>query len=149
VRIATSARRVVASADYDPPESPFQPGAEGAWPVLPGRAGPVDLSRPGEGWSLVAGLMDLGPEPWAEVAREGGLRVRVEWSGDPWPLAWLWIETGGDRAPPWSGRGRCLGIEPCTTWPHTGLARAPGAGGHLLSLRPGEPRRARLAIHVT
>lgn len=150
VVLTASAARLRASADYAPPESPLRPGAEGPWPRLPGRAaGEVDLSRPQPGWSLLAALDDLGPDPWVEVAREGGPRVRLEWTADPWPLAWLWMETGGERGAPWFGRGRCLGVEPCTTWPATGIAQAARAGGRLLSLRPGEPRRAGLRLHVT
>ena len=149
VRVATSAARALASADYAPPESPLRAGAEGPWPTLPGRQGLVDLSRPGEGWSALACLADLGPAPWVEVAREGGPTVRLDWTADPWPLAWLWVETGGDRAAPWLGQGRCLGVEPCTTWPATGLARAKAAGGRFVSLRPDEPRRGRIRLTVT
>jgi len=149
VTLATSATRAVASADYAPPESPLVPGAESPWPCLPGRTGTVDLSHPQSGWSLLAGLFELGPAPFVEVTREGGPTVRIEWTADPWPLAWLWIETGGDRNVPWFGRGRALGVEPSTTWPPTGLARATRAGGRLLQLRPGEPGRARLSLLVT
>lgn len=147
--IETSATRVMTSADYTPSESPLRPGAEGPWPLVPGRAGPVDLSHPGLGWSTLACLTDFGPNPWVEVACESGTIVRLDWTADPWPLAWLWIETGGESAAPWLGRGRALGVEPCTTWPATGLARAAAAGGHLIFLRPGEPRRGRISLTVT
>lgn len=149
VRIATSARRAAGSADYAPPESPLRPGAPGFWPLLPGRDGPVDLSRPGPGWSALACLSEFAPVPWVEVAPERGPAVRLDWTPESWPLAWLWIETGGERGAPWFGRGRCLGVEPCTTWPATGLARARAAGGWLLSLRPGAPRRGRITLSVT
>lgn len=144
----TSARCLHACANFTPPESPLSPGASGTWPVLPGRRGPVDLRHPPEGAALLACLADLGPEPWASLARPDGLTVRLDWTADPWPLAWLWVETGGTTDPPWNGQARMIAIEPCTTWPATGLARARAAGGPVLTLAKGETRHAKITLTV-
>lgn len=146
--LQTSARRLHACAHFTPPGSPLIPGATGAWPTLPGHHGPVDLSHPPEGVALLACLADLGPAPWASLTRADGLAVRLDWTAAPWPLAWLWVETGGTTAPPWNGRARMIGIEPCTTWPATGLGRARAAGGPVLTLAAGEIRHARITLTV-
>lgn len=148
VTLDTSARRLQSCAAFTPPESPLLPGAGGDWPWLPGRAGMIDLRRPPEGASLLACLADLGPSPWASLTRADGLAVRLDWTADPWPLAWLWVETGGSADPPWNGQARMIGIEPCTTWPATGLAAARAAGGHVLRLTAGETRHARITLTV-
>ncbi len=146
--LQTSARRLDACARFTPSESPLHPGATGTWPILPGRYGPVDLSRPPEGASLLACLADLGPAPWASLSRPDGLTVRLDWTADPWPFAWLWVETGGTQDPPWNGQARMIAIEPCTTWPATGLVSARTAGGPVLTLAQGETRSATISLSV-
>jgi hypothetical protein len=149
VRIAAGAARVGACATYDPPANPLVPGAAGDWPRLAGRRGEVSLAQPPEGAAALACLADFGPEPWAEVHRlDGAVSVRLDWSADPWPLAWLWIETGGTTNAPWFGRGRIIGIEPCSTWPATGLAAARAAGGRLVPFAAGQVREARISLRV-
>lgn len=148
VTLATSARRLHACANFTPLASPLLPGATGAWPTLPGRDGPVDLTHPPEGSALLACLADLGPAPWSSLARADGLSIRLDWSADPWPLAWLWVETGGTTDAPWNGQARMIAIEPCTTWPATGLARARAAGGPVLTLAQGETRHAQITLTV-
>jgi len=149
VTLTTSALRLAACASYDPPANPLIPGSQGDWPHLPGPRGLEDLSNPPEGAAALACLCDLGPAPWAEVRRvDGSLAVRLSWTADPWPLAWLWIETGGTMDAPWFGRGRMIGIEPCSTWPATGLAAARAAGGQVIALTAGEVRTAHIALTV-
>ena len=149
VRVETGARGLRACAAYDPPANPLTPGMAGRWPQLPGKAGPVDLSHPPEGAALLACLTDFGPAPWARLARQDGtLAVRLDWSADPWPLAWFWVETGGTADSPWNGKGRMIGVEPCSTWPATGLAAARAAGGAVLDLEAGETRRSRLSLTI-
>lgn len=147
--LATSARCLYACASFAPPASPLLPGAVGPWPTLPGRQGEVDLSHPPEGAALLACLADLGPAPWASLTRADGLQVRLDWTADPWPLAWLWVETGGTIDPPWNGQARMIAIEPCTTWPATGLSAARAAGGPLLTLAKGETRCAQITLTVS
>jgi hypothetical protein len=146
VTLATGATQLAACASYDPPANPLRPGATGRWPCLPGKAGPVDLSHPPEGAALLACLSNPGPAPWATIRRADGLGLRMEWTSDPWPFAWLWIETGGTQSPPWNGAARMIGIEPCSTWPATGLAAAEAAGAPLIQLTSGETRHAGLTL---
>ena len=146
--LATSASGLLACNSFTPLASPLEPGTIGDWPILPGRQGPVDLTHPPDGVALLACLTDLGPEPWASLTRADGLSVRLDWTADPWPLAWLWIETGGSTDLPWNGQARMIAVEPCTTWPATGLAAARAAGGRLISLAAGETRQARITLTI-
>ena len=147
VRVETGACGLRACAAYDPAANPLIPGAAGDWPHLPGKAGAVDLSAPPEGAALLACLMDFAGAPWARLARaDGTLAVRLDWSADPWPLAWFWVETGGTPDAPWNGQARMIGLEPCSTWPATGLAAARAAGGQVITLAAGETRHARLTL---
>jgi hypothetical protein len=149
LRVQTGAKGLRACAAYDPPANPLWPGASGCWPHLPGKAGMVDLSKPPEGTALLACLEDFAGPPWAHLARtDGTLGVRLDWSAVPWPLAWLWVETGGTPQAPWNGVTRMVGLEPCSTWPATGLAAARAAGGHLIGLLADETRHARLSLSI-
>lgn len=148
VTLQTSAQRVASCASYDPPANPLIAGSVGDWPILPGRRGPVDLSHPPAQAALLACLASLGPAPWASLTRADGLGVRLDWTADPWPLAWLWMETGGTQDAPWHGKGRMIGIEPCTTWPATGLVAARAAGGNILSLAAGKTRHAAITLTI-
>jgi galactose mutarotase-like enzyme len=146
--LQTSATRLQACAQFSPPASPLVPAGTGDWPILPGRHGSVDLSRPPEGAALLACLGDFVPAPWASLSRADGLGVRLDWTADPWPLAWYWVETGGTAEAPWNGKARMIAIEPCSTWPATGLVAARAAGGRLISLASGETRHARITLTV-
>jgi hypothetical protein len=149
VRIETGAAGLHACSAYDPPANPLRPGAAGRWPYLPGKTGMVDLSTPPEGAALLACLTDFEGMPWARLARaDGTLALRLDWSADPWPLAWFWVETGGTPEAPWNGLARMIGLEPCSTWPATGLAAARSAGGHVIELAKGETRLSRLTLTI-
>lgn len=149
VQIRAGAAGVSACAAYDPPTSPLQPGARGDWPLLAGRAGPVDLSHPPEGCAALACLTGFGAAPWVELHRlDGTLAARLEWDAAVWPLAWLWIETGGSEGSPWFGRCRLIGVEPCSTWPATGMANARAAGASLMHLSAGVPVVARISLRA-
>jgi len=69
--LQTSARRLDACARFTPSESPLHPGATGTWPILPGRHGPVDLSRPVRlDWTVDRLVVEtLGLWPMADAAR--------------------------------------------------------------------------------
>jgi hypothetical protein len=41
-----------------------------------------------------------------------------------------------------------VAIEPCTTWPATGLVAARAKGGSVLTLAAGETRHARITLTV-
>lgn len=149
VRVETGARRLRSCATYDPKANPLIPDAVGAWPHLPGKRGQVDLSAPPDGVALLACLTDFADAPWARLMRtDGALAARLDWTADPWPLAWLWVETGGTPEAPWNGQARMIGLEPCSTWPATGLAAARAAGGTVITLTPGEVRHSRITLTI-
>ena len=144
--IETGARRVLVDGS-DPPANPLVPLGTGAWPHVPGKAGPYDLSRPSPG-AIMACLADLAA-PWAAIRRlDGTVGAVLSWDGAAFPFAWLWGELGGTEEAPWYGRGRLIGIEPNTTWPAGGLATARRKQAPLLDLRPGGEYAAWVRLHV-
>jgi hypothetical protein len=152
VEITSGARCITADAAYNPAANPLVPGGAGQWPVLPGKAGRVDLGRPadipGGGLAAMAYLHDFEAS-WAAIRRlDNAIAVALSWDGRRFPCAWLWLELGGTTEAPWHGRGRLVGVEPNTTWPANGLAYAVRSGSPLLRLRPGEELSAELRLHV-
>lgn len=153
VEITTGAARVRVDVGYDPAANPLVPGAEGDWPTVPGKAAPVDLSRPGGPLAAQAYLHAFAKDPpgkaWAAVRRlDGGVAAVLSWDPGAFPCAWLWCEIGGTVDPPWHGRGRMIGIEPCTTMSAAGLGDAAARGTGLLTLRPGAELSVELRLHV-
>jgi len=146
--IETGAARVVVDDAYDPPANPLAPGGAGRWPAAPGKRGAYDLSRPAAPAALLACLTDFA-RPWAAIRRlDASVGALLSWDGGMFPLAWLWCELGGTPDPPWYGRGRLIGIEPNTTWPAGGLARARAESAPLLALEPNGAYRSSIRLHV-
>lgn len=136
--IGTLARRVLVDDRFDLSLNPLQPGAEGVWPMVPGKGGPYDLSRPHEPMAAMAYLMDL-ERPSAWIRRlDNKIAAILSWDGSVFPYAWLWYELGATQEAPWSGKARLIGIEPNTTWPGNGLLDACRRGAPLLVLHPAE-----------
>lgn len=115
---------VKVDAGYDTELVDVRPGAEAAWPVVPGKRGEIDLrtipERPTE---RLCYLVDL-ESGWAALrdpARRLG--VALAWDLTAFPHAWFWQEIGGPGFP-WFGRARIAAIEPSTAWPADGLAGA-------------------------
>ncbi len=151
-RIDCGARRVRVDEAYDPPGNRLRPGAEGAWPYVAGQGGDaVDLREPLEGGSAFAYLLDFdGSEGWASLRREdGALGVVLSWDLGVFPVAWLWEELGGSRGWPWFGRGRVVGLEPCTSWPGHGVADVARRTGTQLRLAPGACMETAVRLRVT
>lgn len=148
VEITSSARKVTVDQTYDPAANPLQPGAAGHWPLVQGKDGPVDLSRPCDPMASLAYLHDFG-DAWIAVRRlDDAIAVRLSWEARRFPCAWLWCELAGTMEQPWQGKTRLIGIEPNTTWPGIGLAKAKASGGTLLRLHPGDELDATLCFHV-
>jgi hypothetical protein len=148
VEMISGARRVTADEAYDPPRNPLVPGAIGEWPVLRGKHGPYDLSRPAGPLAAMAYLHDF-KEPWAAIRRlDNAVAAALSWTIDRFPFAWLWYELGGTAEAPWHGRGRLIGIEPNTTRPANGLRDAQLRGSPLLRLKPGAELTAEVRLHV-
>jgi hypothetical protein len=151
--IQSGAGSISVDAGYDPPANPLLPGASGRWPLAPGKAGPVDLRRPGQiGMdSRMAALAFLGDfaSPWISVRRlDDAVAVLLSWDASVFPYAWLWYELGGTPGAPWHGRTRLIGLEPNTTSSAAGLADAARRGTRLLTLNPGVPVTAEVRLQV-
>ena len=148
VEITSGAMRVIVDGGYDPAANPLVPGAEGDWPMVEGKAGPADLSKPAGPLAAMAYLHDFR-KGWSAIRRvDGGIAAALSWDADRFPCAWLWYELGGTAEPPWHGRGRMIGIEPSTTRSGGGLADAKARGTRLLQLMPGEELSSELRLHV-
>jgi len=146
--IETSAGAVTIDDGYNPATNPLQPGAAGTWPVVPGKDGPYDLSRPKAPVASVVYLSD-SDRPWVALRRLDGLvGAALSWDAAVFPCAWLWYELGGTPEAPWYGRAHLIGVEPSTSWPGTGLADIARRGGPLLTLNPGDVVRTELRLHV-
>jgi hypothetical protein len=148
VEITTGARKVTVDATYDPATNPLLPGANGTWPMIAGKDGPVDLSRPDGPLASLVYLHDFD-EAWIAVRRlDDAIAIALSWEAERFPCAWLWSELEGNPDAPWDSRTRLIGIEPNTTWPASGLEKAKAAGGTLLRLDPGQELDTKLRFHV-
>lgn len=140
--------RVSADRTYDPETNPLQPGSSGQWPLIAGKAGPVDLSQPIGPMAALAYLHDMN-QPWIAIRRlDNAVAALLSWDKALFPCAWLWFELAGTAEAPWFGRARLIGLEPNTTMPAAGLAGARAGGGRLLQLVPGEETATVLRLHV-
>lgn len=147
--LETGAATASVDEGYDPPANPLTPGASGAWPVVKAKdGGAFDLSHPEGNFAAMAYLHDLAGA-WASVRRaDGAIAAALSWDAAVYPCAWLWYELGGTPEAPWHGRGRLLGIEPCSTWPAVGLQQSIGRGLPLVTLRPGTETTTTVRLHV-
>lgn len=111
--------------DFAPELNDLVPGAEAAWPRVPGSMGEmIDLStvpdRPVERLCY----LELLEQAWAAVRQPGAdSGIAVAWDRQVWPYAWLWTEIRGIGFP-WYGRARIVAVEPSASWPAMGLDQA-------------------------
>jgi hypothetical protein len=155
--IQTGARTVSVDQGYDPPANPLLPGATGRWPMVQGKAGMVDLSRPGQGamgramggaMAALAFLRDFD-SPWISIRRlDDAVAVALSWDAATFPYAWLWCELGGTPEAPWFGQARLIGLEPNSTCFAGGIAEAQRRGERLLTLQPGIAQSATIRLQV-
>ena len=146
--IGSGARNVTVDDTYDLATNPLKVGAKGKWPIVPGKRGQYDLSRPTGAVAAMAYLLDF-ESPWVSICQlDDTVGAALSWDPGIFPCAWLWYELGGSSEPPWYGRARLLGVEPSTSWPGTGLADISRRGGQLLTLMPGDDVTAVLRLHV-
>jgi hypothetical protein len=148
VEITSGARRVTVDGSYDPLANRLLPGAVGNWPQVAGKDGRVDLAHPTQPLAALAYLQEFDGA-WAAMRRlDNALAIALSWDADRFPCAWLWFELGGTPEAPWHGSGRLIGIEPNTTSPGMGLAKAKARGSPLLRLDPGQELTTVLRLHV-
>jgi len=146
--IETGARTIAVDDSYDSLSNPFKLGATGRWPIISGKNGQYDVSRPKEPLAALTYLYDFD-QPWVSVRRlDDSVAAMLSWDADLFKCVWLWYELGGTLDAPWFGNARLLGVEPSTSWPATGLADIKRRGGHLLRLSPGQSVRTTLCLNV-
>jgi hypothetical protein len=151
--IQSAARGVTIDAEYNPATNPLLPGATGAWPMVPGKAGMIDLRRPDSGYPAAgiaaqAYLHDF-ESPWISIRRlDNAVAATLSWDPSIFPNLWYWIELGGTSDAPWSGRARLIGLEPSTTRLAYGLAEAKRRDAGTLMLKVGAAHAAFIRLHV-
>ncbi len=98
-----------------------------AWPFAIGAKGEkIDLSQlpePGtpSDWAYLSGFTDA----WYEVNHpEKAIGMRVEWDAETMPYLWYWQEFGAPTGYPWYGRNYNIGLEPFSSVPTAGIAKA-------------------------
>lgn len=148
-RLTCGARRIVVDDRPDERGNALEPGGVFDWPVARGQAGEaIDLREPLVGRHGMAYLQDF-EEGWAGLTRvDGTIGAALSWDATLFPTAWLWQELGGSTTPPWYGRARVIGIEPCTSWPGHGLATVASRTGTQLRLGAGERRDTTVRLHA-
>jgi hypothetical protein len=147
--LQSGAGTVLVDRGYDPPTNPLQPGAKGAWPIIAGKSGPVDLRTAPRGiFSAMAFLRDFAA-PWISIRRtDKPVAVALSWDARVFPYCWLWYELGGNQDAPWAGKTKLIGLEPNTTCAGGGLAGAARNGEDLLVLQPGVPVESFVRLNV-
>ena len=146
--IGTNARRILVDDRFDSPFNPLRRGATGDWPMVPGKSGSYDLSRPRGRMTAIAYLMDF-ETPSAWIRRLDDLIAAIlSWDGSAFPHAWLWCELEATQDPPWDGKARLIGIEPNATFPANGLLDTHRRGAPLLVLHPSATVEAWVRLEV-
>ena len=127
----------------------FQPGAEGAWPMISAPDGsPTDASLvPAYGaaktqvMAYIVGLED-GWYAITNQVQEVGFALRFDQT--LYPYIWYWQQLGDvAQGYPWWGRVHCAALEPCTSYPGGGLGKAV-ADGTARVLQPNEQIQTQL-----
>lgn len=97
--------------------------------VLPAGPVPGSIALPGPGSrQAVFGALTGFPDPDPAVLFASptlGFGMRLSWSRETYPLAWLWIEANAGGGWPWFRRMYAIAVEPCNVLPGEG----PAAGG--------------------
>lgn len=149
-RIETSARTF--TADNRAPGAGLEPGRSSEWPHAALAGGSyIDLSviPPFEERRAILGyLRDFERGEYRIVNPRLGLAVELRWPLDVFPTAWFWQELNASSGYPWYRRMYTAAVEPNTTAPAHGIAKARESGGATLSLEPNVSRDAMLEAEL-
>jgi hypothetical protein len=148
--LSVGCRRVL--ADDREPGTLLAPGSRHAWPLVTDVDGTeVDLSRvpaPDQPRAVLAYLEDF-EEGYFAITNPGlELGVGIRWPLAAFDRAWLWQEVHAGQGWPWHGRAYALAVEPASTVPGQGWARARAAGQAGTRLATGESREITLEAVV-
>jgi hypothetical protein len=146
--ITTDARTFI--ADSRAPGAGLEPGARSIWPhAALAAGGTIDLSvipPAGEARAVLGYISDFARGTYTIANARLGLAATLDWPLELFPSAWFWQELNASPGYPWFRRLYTTAIEPNTTIPGQGIARARAAGGVPLSLAAAETRMARLTL---
>jgi len=106
--------------------SNLPPGKEFTWPVVTDKEGKeVDLSiiprKEVRSHDLVY-ITNVEDGWYALTNTEKRLGFGIVWDKRVFPHIWFWRPLGGAWNHPWFGRAWAIALEPCTSWPATGLS---------------------------
>ena len=148
VIIETGAKRFLVDDSYDPPANPWLPGATGAWPIIAGKSGDIDVSQPQAPCSSLGYLTDFKSKFVSIRRKDGTVGAVVSWQGAVYDCVWFWCELAGNSAPPWFGRANLIGLEPCSTSSGLGLTAALENKARVIDLLPGVPVATSVRLQV-
>lgn len=117
--------KTVVTHDMEIPGSLLPVGKKFKWPTIEDKEGrEIDLSRIPQknlkSHDLVY-IIDL-EDGWYSITNEKmELGFGLAWDKKVYPYLWYWRPLGGAWDYPWFGRAWAIGLEPCTSWPSTGL----------------------------
>jgi len=107
-------------------------GTRGRWPVVEGKAGAaVDLSivpPAAERVTEFGYLCDLDDGWYGLINHSLNVGFGLAWPKNIFPYLWFWQELRGSFGYPWYGRCYVMAVEPFTSIPGVGLAKAIEAG---------------------
>ena len=122
-RIWVPARKVIVGPAKQAPYPYLQEGTY-EWPhakTIDGRE--VDLSTLPSN-DAIAGetvyLSGLSDGWYAITEGKGSVGLAIRWTKEVWPYLWFW-QNYNPPDHPWYGIPRNIAIEPCTSYPHTGI----------------------------
>jgi hypothetical protein len=105
------------------------------WPMVKDRDGaPMDMTRlpPRSTRSMDNCYLKEFQEGWVAVVKPGTRTgFGLAWDASLFRYAWIWQALGGGIGYPWFGRAYCMGIEPWSSYPCSGLQAAVDNGTSL------------------
>lgn len=121
-----------------------------SWPTFSSREGrSIDFSvLPSHGTQSEMLYLHGFSEPWYQVENpKHGLAMRVSWDLTLMPYLWYWQEYGSSKAYPWYGKHYNIGLEPFSSYPTSGLAKAV-ENDSALTFQPGEKKASVIEMEV-
>lgn len=108
------------------PNSSLPPGKEFKWPILKDKEGKeVDLSiipkKEGRAHDLIY-ITNVEDGWYGLTNTKIKLGFGLVWGKRIFPHIWFWRPLGGAWDHPWFGKAWAIALEPCTSWPATGLS---------------------------
>lgn len=120
------------------------------WPIVPAiSGGTIDLSIiPDPGTPSEMAYLAGFTEGWYELTNaERTAGVRVEWDAQVLPYLWFWQELGASADYPFWGQFYTVGLEPCSSYPTSGLSSGVDSGT-ALAFAPGERKSLSWSVAV-